>query len=56
MDYCKNNITGGILLTFTLDFISSFQKHRIILFLQFGDVAKSLVQDHILTLEISKEL
>lgn len=33
-----------------LDFISSFQKQRIILFLQFSDVAKGLVQDHVLTL------
>lgn len=33
-----------------LDFVSSFQKHSIILFLEFSDVAKSLVQYHVLTL------
>lgn len=33
-----------------LDFISSFQKHCIILFLQFSDVTKGLVQYHVLTL------
>lgn len=40
------------ILNFTLDFISSFQKHCIILFLQFSDVTKGLVQYHVLTLKI----
>ena len=37
---------------FTLDFISSLQKHCVILFLQLSDVAKSLVQYHIFALQI----
>lgn len=40
------------ILQFTLDFIASFQKHCIILFLQFSDVTKGLVQYHVLTLKI----
>jgi len=34
----------------TLYFISSLQKHGVVLLLQFSDVAKSLVQYHVLTL------
>lgn len=38
----------------TFNFISSFQKQGVILFLQFRDVAKCLVQNHVLTLQKSR--
>lgn len=44
-------ITGVLLFNFTLDFIPSFKKQGIILFLQLSDVAESLVQNHVLTLD-----
>lgn len=48
--YCKKQCERCTIINLTLDFISSFQKHCVILFLQFSDVAKSLVQYHVLTL------